>query len=218
MTANFFSFKKVDSLVRKTKRKWSNRTWEFLDSLLLGGPQTFWNQLRKHTGLGKKRSPKIPMEVIDGQRILTNKEDVVVADFATLLNTSENPIPSSQTEFIPETSPPDMTEEALPDALVKWELLHQKNSKAVGPDGLPAEVIKNQVCCTFFQSLFSACLKNLYIPTVWHHGIITPIPKNKTSDPRIPLNYRAISLLSVPYKAFCSILNQYILQWAEYPV
>ena len=99
---------------------------------------------------------------------------------------------------------------------MKWALLRQKNGKAVGPDGLPAEVIKNQVCCTFFQSLFSACLKNLYIPTVWRHGIITPIPKNKTSDPRIPLNYRGISLLSVPYKAFCSILNQYILEWAEY--
>ena len=95
-------------------------------------------------------------------------------------------------------------------------LLQQKNEKTVGPDGLPAEVIKNQVCCTFFQSLFSACLKNLIIPTVWHHGIITPIPKNKTSDPRIPLNYRGISLLSVPYKAFCSILNQYILEWIEY--
>ena len=113
-----------------------------------------------------------------------------------------------------------MTEEAVPDTidqdLVKWALLHQKNGKTVGPDGLPAEVIKNQVCCTFFQSLFSACLKNLIIPTVWHHGIITPIPKNKTSDPRIPLNYRGISLLSVPYKAFCSILNQYILEWIEY--
>ena len=69
--------RKFDSFVRKTKRKWLNRTWEFLDSSLLGDPQTFWNQLRKHTGLGKKRSPKIPMEFIDGQRILTNKEDVV---------------------------------------------------------------------------------------------------------------------------------------------
>lgn len=40
---------KFDSLIRKTKRKWSNRTWVFLDSSLQGGPQTFWNQLRKHT-------------------------------------------------------------------------------------------------------------------------------------------------------------------------
>ena len=53
------------------------------------------------------------MEVIDGQRILTNKEDVLnklnkwYTDFATLLNTSENPIPTShtnntsKTEFLP---------------------------------------------------------------------------------------------------------------------
>ena len=62
-------------------------------------------------------------------------------------NTSENLIPSSQTAHPNETSPPDMTEEALPDRidqdLVKWALLHQKNGKGVGPDGLPAKVIKN---------------------------------------------------------------------------
>ena len=67
-------------------------------------------------------------------------------------------------------------EEALPDTidqdLVKLAILHQKNGKAVGPDGLPVEVVKNQVCCSFFQSLFSACLKNLYIPTAWSHGIL----------------------------------------------
>ena len=112
-----------------------------------------------------------------------------------------------------------MTEEALPDTidqdLMKWALLHQKNCKAVGPDGLPVELIKIQVCCIFFQSLYLS-KESLYIPTVWRHGIITPIPKNKTSDPRIPLNYRGMSLLSVPYKAFCSILNQYILEWTEY--
>ena len=62
----------------------------------MGGPQTFWKQLRKHMGLGKKKSLKISMEVIDGQKILSNKEDVLnkwYTDFATLLNTSENPIP-----------------------------------------------------------------------------------------------------------------------------
>ena len=67
---------------------------------------------------------------------------------------------ASKTEFLPppnEISPSDMIEEAVPDTidqdLVKWALLHQKNGKTVGPDGLPAEVIKNQVCCTvpFFK-------------------------------------------------------------------
>ena len=75
---------------------------------------------------------------------------------ALILN--KNPIPSShtdnasKTEFLPlpnETSPSDMAEEAVPDTidqdLVKWALLHQKNGKTVRPDGLPAEVIKNQV-------------------------------------------------------------------------
>jgi len=41
------------------------------------------------------------------------------------------------------TSLPDKTEEDLLDTidqdLVKWALIHQKNGKIVGPDGLPAE-------------------------------------------------------------------------------
>ena len=105
------------------------------------------------------------MEVIDGQRILSNKEDVLnkwYTDFATLLNASENPIPSShtdnasKTEVLPlpnETSPSDMTEDAdtIDQDLVKRALLHQKNGKTVGPDGLPAEVIKIKCAVPFFK-------------------------------------------------------------------
>ena len=53
------------------------------------------------------------------------------------------------------------------------------------------------------------------IPSVWRHGTIVPIPKSETNDPRIPLKYRGISLLSIPYKAFCTMINQCILEWTE---
>ena len=52
--------------------------------------------LKKHTGLGKKKSSTIPMEVLDGQRVMTNKEEVVekwhkeTKDFATLLEAKED--------------------------------------------------------------------------------------------------------------------------------
>ena len=65
------------------------------------------------------------------------------------------------------------------------------------------------------SNLFPSCLKSKCIPSVWRHGTIVPIPKNSSSDPRIPLNYRGISLLCIPYKAFCTIINQHILEWSD---
>ena len=97
-----------------------------------------------------------------------------------------------------------MTEEALPDTidqeLMKWALLHQKNCKAVGPDGLPVELIKNQVCCTFFQSLFSACLFPQF-------GIMEVLPQYQRTK-QVTLESHLTTEEYLPYKAFCSILNQ----------
>ena len=60
-------------------------------------------------------------------------------------------------------------------------------------------------CVHLFPSkLVSSCLKSMCIPSAafWWHGTIVPIPKSKANDPRVPLNYRGISLLSIPYKRF----------------
>ncbi len=45
------------------------------------------------------------------------------------------------------------------------------------------------------------------IPFTWKMAIIKPIPKNSIIDPRIPLQYRAMSLLSTVYELFSSLLN-----------
>ena len=79
---------------------------------------------------------------------------------------------------------------------VKFATIAQKNKKAPGPDELPAEVLKNDFCCSFLSTLFTTCLKNCCIPSAWRKGTIVPIPKNEKDDPRVPLNYRGISLLS----------------------
>ena len=44
-------------------------------------------------------------------------------------------------------------------------------------------------------------------PDAWKLGIITPIPKSSTTNDKDPLSYRGITLASVLYKIYCSILN-----------
>ena len=53
------------------------------------------------------------------------------------------------------------------------------------------------------------------IPSVWKLAIIKPIPKNALLDPRIPLNYRGISLQSTVYKLFSSLLNSRLMTFLE---
>jgi len=77
-----------------------------------------------------------------------------------------------------------------------------ENKKAPGPDKLPAVVLKNDFCTSFLGTLFTICLKNSSISSVWRKGSIVPIPMKTTDDARVPLKYRGMPLLSVPYKAF----------------
>lgn len=46
-------------------------------------------------------------------------------------------------------------------------------------------------------------------------SIIKPIPKSAKNDPRIPLNYRGISLLSTVYKRYSNILNARLTEYLE---
>ena len=55
----------------------------------------------------------------------------------------------------------------------------------------------------------------LVIPNEWTKGIVKPIPKAGSKDPREPLNYRGISLLCVPYKIYADILNHRLSKWLE---
>lgn len=44
------------------------------------------------------------------------------------------------------------------------------------------------------------------VPEQWQKSIVSPIPK--AGDNRDPLNYRGISLISIPCKIYCDVLNR----------
>ena len=53
-------------------------------------------------------------------------------------------------------------------------------------------------------------------PSTWSEAIIVPILKTKTSDPRVPLNYRGISLLSCISNLFGELLNRRLCNYLEH--
>ncbi|CAG2233157.1 unnamed protein product [Mytilus edulis] len=86
-------------------------------------------------------------------------------------------------------------------------LKSSKNGKSPGYDEIPVELYKNQTMLNALTRVFNICFDSGKVPAMWSKGIITPIPKSSTSDPRDPLSYRGITLAPVSYKLYCGVLN-----------
>ncbi|CAC5418856.1 unnamed protein product [Mytilus coruscus] len=55
--------------------------------------------------------------------------------------------------------------------------------------------------------LFNVCYNTGKVPVLWAKGVIVPVPKCSSSDPRDPLSYRGITLSSATYKLYCGVLD-----------
>ena len=98
---------------------------------------------------------------------------------------------------------------------VRFALTTAKKGKAVGEDEIPMEVRQNKECIAYLGNLYNACFETASIPDVWSHGIIHPIIKDSKNDHRDPFNYRGITITSVTYKLYCSILNNRLSRLLE---
>ncbi len=63
--------------------------------------------------------------------------------------------------------------------------------------------------------LFDKCFGKQIIPSMLRKGVINPISKDCTKDPRQPTNYRGITLACVMYMVYCGVLNGRLVTWAE---
>ena len=76
-------------------------------------------------------------------------------------------------------------------------------------------MLQSDTCVHFLHRLFCVCFETGKIPEAWEYGIITPLLKDSSSDPRNPMNYRGITVTPAAYKAFCNVLNQRLTCWVE---
>ena len=90
-----------------------------------------------------------------------------------------------------------------------------KNGKSAGVDQIPYEVLKNDQVISLLTALFQLCFDSGKIPSVWNQSIISPIEKSKDNDPRIPLNYRGISLVCCSGKIYSSVLNNRLVNYLD---
>ena len=97
----------------------------------------------------------------------------------------------------------EMTREELRRALGKM-----KRGKAVGLDGLPAEVWKclGEVAVVFLTTVFNRIMESEKMPDEWRRITLVPIFKNK-GDSQNCSNYRGIKLMSHTMKIWERIIE-----------
>ncbi|XP_076068436.1 uncharacterized protein LOC143040877 [Oratosquilla oratoria] len=98
---------------------------------------------------------------------------------------------------------------------VKEEMSKLKSPSASGPDGVHPTVLKE--CCASLAfplwCIFREFLRTGSVPTDWRLANITPIFKNgRKTD---PLNYRPVSLTSVPCKVLEKLIRKDLVEHLE---
>ena len=96
---------------------------------------------------------------------------------------------------------------------VRKAVYKAKLRKASGINGIPAEVLRNETIIDLLFKIVSYAFANGKVPSEWSKGIIKPLPK--VDDPRNSLNYRPITIISIPGKIYANILNKRLLLGLE---
>lgn len=180
----------------------------------------FWRSIGK-IGVAFQKKNKIPMEVIDDNGDIINDNDSVLLkwknSFSDLYNTSTNNsiLHEQSNDNVTNTNSVPEFEDEISIFEMHKAIFNSKKEKASGIDGLPSEIFRNNTSVSFLHVLFNVCFNTGVIPTEWGKGIVNPIPKSSTNDPRDPMSYRGITIAPSMYKLYCYVLNQRLSSWTE---
>ncbi len=218
--------KAFDKERQKCKRQfWKKEQDRLLDECETD-PNKFWKSIGK-IGISNDRKPGIPMEVYDSEGNLTRNVEAVMRkwkdEFSSLFTLSNES--GFNEEFLKNVKQRVCECEQIMEYLyeehsnsgveygnlnsditadeVKKAVTQSKKGKAMGIDNIPSEVLQSDVVQLFMIKLFNNCFKHGVIPRCWQKGVINPIPKS--GDPRVPLNYRGITLTCHMYKMYCTV-------------
>ncbi len=215
--------------LRKAERCYNKKKQDEIENICTENPRQFWNYIKK---LGPQFSKKIPEEVYDEfGNINTNLHEVMTKwkteyeklykpesdnfdndfyrEILELLRNAENRMKDPL--YVPN---PYLNNNISTDE-INHVIDRLKNRKAPGIDNIPNEVLKCRAIKNCLRKLFQYYFDTGLLPSCWNKAIIKPIPKSRSKDPRVPLNYRGINLLSCIYKAYGSVINRRLTNYLE---
>ncbi|MCG8112265.1 MAG: reverse transcriptase domain-containing protein [Candidatus Thiodiazotropha taylori] len=172
----------------------------------------------------KHTNPREYWKILNCNNKRSNHTEASIQDFYEYFQNLNDEHPVSEDDngidlndgyVIDETAENELNQ-PITDDEVKSNVKMLKNNKAAGPDSVINEHIKTTVhiMLPVYTKLFNIILNSGIIPESWTIGIIKPIFKNK-GDPKLPENYRPITLLSCFGKLFTSIINNRLQKFAE---
>ena len=100
-------------------------------------------------------------------------------------------------------------------ATIKRHLRQLDPSKATGPDGIPARVLKHcaKALCLPLSRLFALCFQRGVQPSLWKTANVVPIHKRQSRTAM--KNYRPVSLLCIVSKVMEKVVNTAIMNYLE---
>ena len=90
-----------------------------------------------------------------------------------------------------------------------------KNGKSSGYDNIQVQLYKNPTALNALTRMFNICYDSGEVPVMWNNGVITPISKSSTADPRDPMSFKGITctvfILTLLWRTECLPKNLMIL-------
>ena len=203
------------------RRFWLEKCTE-IENLQTNDPKQFWNKLKD---MGPRKKKSIPFEVYDNDNTVCTDTTFVLdkwkQHFESLYKGQSNEIEYNRFKeqvkeeiLLRENTMSDPLYVSNPELNcnvtieeVRNVVMKAKLGKAAGVDCLPYEVLKSDIVIQVLVHLFQICLDSGKIPSIWRKSVIFPIPKSSENDPRVPSNYRGISLICCTAKLYSSLLN-----------
>ena len=215
--------KDFDHLVQKSKRQYWRDMQQHMMDLHENDTREYWKYFGT-LGVNTEQKRGLPSEVIKDDGTVTSDMLEVKSEWGNYFNKLLNPEPGEVLGLDTIREMEWKGQVANQDRRINNEILmveveaaikSAKSGKAVGIDEIPVETLRNSQSKRFLLELFNACFSTGKIPSTWYKGIINPIPKCSTKDPRDPFSYRGITLACSTYKLYCSVLNTRLSKWSE---
>lgn len=199
---------KVVSVLRASKRR-------YFTGLNTSNKKQFWKTFKVAT----RKESLIPTLVHDNNEANSDKEKAEMLSnyFAKSFNTLVPPLCSEYCNYS-ESDSVFLDDLACTEEEVCFILKSINASKATGPDGISARMLKEtaSAIAPSLTILFNSSISQRCFPTCWKLANVVPVPKS-ISQKTSPSGYRPISLLPIVSKIFEKHIYMFISDYlAEY--